>query len=170
VTAIYTGPLYIGIDPGASGGIAILDAQGEPFAVSVMPATEQDLYNLLPRDGHRVAQLDHIDVRAALEHVWSTPGQGGAFKFGVNVGLCRMALTAAGIPFDQVLPRAWQKEIGVVYPKGATDTEKKNITKRRAQQLFPRLMITHAIADSVLIAEFCRRVHTGRIPRTGKRG
>jgi hypothetical protein len=58
-----------------------------------------------------------------------------------------------------VLPNAWQRALGVAYPPGSTDTEKKNITKRRAQQLFPAFTpITHAIADALLIAEYCRRV------------
>jgi hypothetical protein len=34
----------------------------------------------------------------------------------------------------------------------------KNVTKRRAQQLFPQLKVTHAIADALLIAEYGRRV------------
>jgi hypothetical protein len=34
----------------------------------------------------------------------------------------------------------------------------KNITKRKAQELFPEIKITHAIADSLLIAEYGRRV------------
>lgn len=39
-------------------------------------------------------------------------------------------------------------------------TAAKNLTKARAQQLWPEYpRITHAIADALLIAEFCRRVH-----------
>ena len=34
----------------------------------------------------------------------------------------------------------------------------KNVTKSRAQELFPELKITHAIADALLIAEYGRRV------------
>jgi hypothetical protein len=100
-------------------------------------------------------------THAVIEHVWSTPGQGGAFKFGLSVGALRMALTAAAIPFDPILPRVWQKALGVSYPKGSTDTVKKNITKRRAQQLFPTLTVTHAIADALLLAEYCRRLNRG---------
>ncbi len=33
----------------------------------------------------------------------------------------------------------------------------KNVSKRRAQELFPALKVTHAIADALLIAEFARR-------------
>ncbi len=44
----------------------------------------------------------------------------------------------------------WQKEMGCL-TKGD-----KNVTKRRAQELFPTLKITHAIADALLIAEYGR--------------
>jgi len=145
--------IYIGIDPGRSGGLALIN--GDIVLATPMPETERDIYNLVEFWNKTASH----GIRAAIEHVWSTPGQGGAFKFGRNVGHLQMALTAARIPFDQVLPKAWQRALGVAYPPGSTDTEKKNITKRRAQQLFPAFTpITHAIADALLIAEYCRRV------------
>jgi hypothetical protein len=33
----------------------------------------------------------------------------------------------------------------------------KNVSKRKAQELFPQLKITHATADALLLAEFGRR-------------
>ena len=33
----------------------------------------------------------------------------------------------------------------------------KNVTKRKAQSLFPWVKVTHAIADSMLLAEYCRQ-------------
>jgi hypothetical protein len=144
--------VYIGVDPGAGGGIAVLWPDQVHVETFKMPATERDILDLLER------ACQHPQ-RAVLEHVWSTPGQGGAFAFGRSVGHLEMALTAARIPFDKVLPKTWQKALGVVYRKGMTNVEKKNITKRRAQQLFPTLTITHAIADALLMAEYCRRIH-----------
>lgn len=151
--------MHIGIDPGGAGGLALVAPGCEPVAVR-MPETERDIVDQLE------AWLDAgrgMPARAAIEHVWSTPGQGGAFKFGKSVGTLLGILTALRIPFDQVLPRTWQKAMGVAYPPGSTDTEKKNITKRRAQQLFPELTITHATADALLIAYYCRRSHAGSI-------
>jgi hypothetical protein len=164
--------IYIGIDPGAGGGIAfivdppVLAALDVEVLALPMPATEQDILRMI-REGFVTGAVEGLKPRpafAVLERVWSMPGQGhsGAFKFGVSVGMLRMALSSVGIPFDEVLPRTWQKAMGVVYPKGATDTQKKNITKRRAQQLFPGLInVTHAIADALLLAEFCRRTRQG---------
>lgn len=155
--------VYIGIDPGVSGGICAVRETGQLFLCAKMPETERDIYDLIAQlpmnrgffDGQRFA---------VLERVWSSPGWGhvGAFKFGLSYGSLRMALTAAGIPFEEVLPRAWQKEMGVSYPADIDATAKKNITKRRAQALFPGHTLTHATADAALMAEYARRT----FPRT----
>ena len=81
------------------------------------------------------------------------PGQGVAssFKFGQGFGHLEMALTASGIPHTYVAPQKWQKELQCL-TKGD-----KNVSKARAQQLFPHIKVTHAIADALLIAEYCRR-------------
>jgi hypothetical protein len=59
-----------------------------------------------------------------------------------------MALTAAGIPFTRVRPQIWQKELNCL------TGGQKNITKQRAQELFPSIKVTHAIADALLIAKY----------------
>jgi hypothetical protein len=110
-----------------------------------------------------------------IERVWSSPQMGvvSAFKFGRGVGVLHMALIAAGIPFDEVTPQRWQKEMGCLSPRGKTrvefGTKDKNITKRRAQALFPAVTkMTHAIADALLIAEYARRFYSGsQLPATG---
>ena len=78
-------------------------------------------------------------------------GVKSAFTFGEGFGWLCMALTAAGIPWRTVRPQAWQKELGCL-TKGD-----KNVSKRKAQALFPELTITHATADALLIAEWLRR-------------
>lgn len=137
---------FIGLDPGASGGIAIIDEGMAVLYVSATPATERDVLLALPKGSTGV-------VFAMLERVWSSPGWGhvGAFKFGLSYGGLRMALTARGIRFDEVLPVKWQTAMGC---RSGGD---KNITKRRAQALFPSVRVTHATADALLLAEHCRR-------------
>ena len=143
--------IYIGIDPGKSGGIAWVFDTGAGGALP-MPATERDVLDLL---GELAINNDPPAAHALIEQVGVMPKQGivSAFTFGRNVGGLQMALTAARIPFDQVLPAKWQ--LALQCRTGGD----KNVTKRRAQQLFPTLKVTHAIADALLIAEYCRRVH-----------
>jgi len=134
--------VVMGIDPGASGGVAWI-RDGGSTAVP-MPDTERDLLDFLS-DG-----IEEETRFAYLEKVHSMPRQGVAstFKFGVNYGMLRGMLIALRIPFDDVTPQKWQKEMGCL-TRGD-----KNVSKARAQQLFPQLKVTHAIADALLIAEF----------------
>jgi hypothetical protein len=145
--------IYVGIDPGKHGGIAILNDVGRALEAVAMPATERDILDVLEHLGAPE------EARAVLERVWSSPQMGvaSAFTFGRGYGALRMALTAARVPFDEVTPAKWQGAMGVLQPGATYGKKDKNVSKRRAQQLFPTLTITHAIADSLLIAEYCRR-------------
>ena len=142
----------IGIDPGQSGGIAWTHEDG--MRVEKMPDTIQGVWELVSHIVDNTAQIyRHTEFKAYLEQVHSMPGQGvsSSFKFGNGFGHLEMALTAAGIPFERVTPQRWQKAM-VCMTKGD-----KNVSKRRAQELFPSLKITHAIADALLIAEYGKR-------------
>lgn len=138
--------VVIGIDPGQSGGIAVL--RGGYAVARRMPETERDLFEAL-----REVCLDRTkrppDL-VVIEAVHSMPKQGVAssFKFGMNYGALRMAITALGVPWDTVSPSEWQKKMRC-QTKGD-----KNITKALAQRMFPQLTITHAIADALLIASY----------------
>ena len=132
----------IGCDPGTNGGIAwITDGRA---CVEKMPDTLQDLWELF-RD-----IASEGDCRAYLEQVHSSPQMGvvSSFTFGNGFGHLEMALTAAGIPFERVRPQVWQKAMGCM-TKGD-----KNVSKRRAQELFPSMKMTHATADALLIASY----------------
>jgi crossover junction endodeoxyribonuclease RuvC len=132
----------IGIDPGKSGGIAWI--QDGKACVEKMPDTLQDLWELL-RD---IAAEGRC--KAYLEQIHSSPQMGvvSSFTFGNGFGHLEMALTAAGIPFERVRPQVWQKAMGCM-TKGD-----KNVSKRKAQELFPSMKVTHATADALLIASY----------------
>lgn len=122
-----------------------------------MPKTERDTWNIF-------TSLGNTDF-AYIEKVAAMPGQGvvSMFSFGRNYGFLRACLIASGIPFEDVTPLKWQRPLGLVKTrsKGApkeSSTDKKNRHKARAQQLWPDLKITHAIADALLIAEWGRRM------------
>ena len=138
----------IGIDPGTNGGIAwITDGKA---CVEKMPDTLQDLWELICDIHSDMGQMKQAPIKAYIEQVHSSPQMGvkSAFTFGNGFGHLEMALTAAGIPFERVRPQVWQKALGCM-TKGD-----KNITKRKAQELFPDIKVTHAIADSLLIAYY----------------
>jgi len=157
--------MFLGVDPGAGGGLAFLFDSGTVVSVIKMPETERDILDALRE--HAGAE-----TRAVIERVHSSPQMGvsSAFRFGQSYGGLRMAIIAVGIPLDDVTPQRWQAAIGGL--ASATDRRAdgqgfkgrdKNISKARAQVLFPAVRVTHALADALMIAEYCRRLHLGMI-------
>ncbi len=139
---------YLGLDPGKSGAITVLAASGKILGCySFAKETPHDIVDYLE------ALTESYSITALVENVHSSPQMGvvSAFSFGFNTGVVEGILTALRIPFSKVRPMIWQKAMNCL-TKG-----NKNITKQRAQQLFPSEKVTHAIADSLIIAEYHRR-------------
>jgi len=154
--------IYLGIDPGKNGGIAIIDNE---VRYQKMPSTELDIWSAIA--GLAVAKGWRRRVHAVIEKVHSMPGEGhrGAFTFGTGYGGLRMALTGVGVPFSEVTPRTWQKELGIVAKKKTENRGQfKNRMRAKCQRLFPDLDLwteskTYqlCVCDAILIAEYARR-------------
>lgn len=143
----------LGIDPGVGGACVFLENRHK-LVFHKNDCTEHDLSSFI---------LDNASLStfAFIEKVHSMPKQGVAttFKFGDNNGFLRGLIVALDIPYELITPQKWQAYFGLLRKnKKESETAKKNRHKARAQQLFPRLSITHKIADALLIAEFGRRV------------
>ena len=139
--------IYIGIDPGKSGAMALVWPDGKPaLAICRFDATYADQAEWL-------ASFDNGGVVAVIEKVSSSPQMGvvSAFSFGKSQGFLLGLLTAYKIPYHEVTPQKWQKAMGCM---SGSD---KNVTKHAAQKLWPHLKITHRDADARLIAEYGRR-------------
>ena len=138
--------MFVGIDPGASGAISIIYPDGRPhFESCKLSNTERDIADWL-------CGFDLSDSRACIEVVHAMPKQGvsSSFKFGQSYGFMRGLVCALKIPLVQASPQCWQKAMCCL-TKGD-----KNVSKSAAQRLWPHLKITHANADSLLIAEYLR--------------
>jgi crossover junction endodeoxyribonuclease RuvC len=146
--------IYLGIDPGASGGIAAL-SDGHVMLAEKMPDNPHELASMLRGAG---ADDAGHHAFAVLERVSAMPKQGvsSTFKFGTNYGMVQGVLAAVGIPYELVTPTVWQKAMGCL-SKGD-----KNVTKAAALRRFPDVKVTHAIADSLLLADFARRTYVAR--------
>lgn len=140
----------VGIDPGKSGGIAAI---GEANTAFNMPQTPGDLAMMFDMLRQDFGPIEHVYI----EKVHAMPKQGvtSTFTFGFNFGMLIGMLALQGYPYTEVTPATWQKKMGCL-SKGD-----KNITKNRAQQLFPQMKVTHATADALLIAEYGRRMEAG---------
>jgi hypothetical protein len=142
---------WIGIDPGASGAIAIIHQSGNVNWIK-NDCTEHELADWL-RDC-----AEAFDCSAIIEQVSAMPKQGvsSTFKFGRSFGFLIGLLTALRVPYESYRPQLWQKHMRCM-TKGD-----KNVSKAAAQRLWPSTKITHANADALLIAEFCRQIRNGR--------
>jgi hypothetical protein len=133
----------LGIDPGWSGGAVLLDKKGEILATS-------DFTNMTEADiicG--VKFLSEAKPICYLEKVSAFQGQGvcSVFKLGMIYGLLRGLIIGSCRVID-VTPQKWQKALGCLTHGN------KNISKAKAQQLFPGMKVTHHVADALLIAYY----------------
>lgn len=152
---------HIGVDPGKSGGIALIDPEGPVVYVYSMPDTERAVWDLIQE-----LSVESVSY-AAIEKVHSFPGQGvkSTFTFGQGYGFLRGCLTAAGIPFEEVRPQEWMRGLGIPQ-RSRTEAKKdyKNRLLQFAQQLYPSVEgITLATCDALLIATYCKRLHEGSL-------
>ncbi len=119
--------LFIGIDPGASGAIAVLDGAGQIVAIDDMPTV---LVRVGKTDRKRIAaarlaqlleQTAHDTVMVVLEKVGGMTGQSAsaAFTFGYGAGMVEGVLAALRLPMAPVTPQAWKKSAGIAADKGA---------------------------------------------------
>lgn len=170
--------LYIGIDPGVAGGLVALLPSGDVIATP-MPHTERDIVEWFKDTMGRVI-VPNRQVRVFLERQVPRPTffrkngepQGSILKstcllYG-HYTMLRGMLIAFGLPFQEVLPQAWMKELGIATgkKKKVPDGQWKDSLRGKAQQLCPQLPLWSeprtkgkqlAIADAILIATYCQR-------------
>lgn len=141
-----------GIDPGTNGGAAWISGCCCE-AIAFKKTTRMELVEWFVERGS-VASF------ALVEKVSASPQMGvvSSFTFGRSYERPLMALTAAGVRFERVMPRAWQKAVGLIYPKNSSYTEHKQMSRARAQEIFPEMKVTNAIADALLIARAAERM------------
>lgn len=160
--------IYIGIDPGKKGGIAAIFP--DLIFCAPMHETESDIWRCIK--SIRESWDTRTGLFAVIEKVHSMPQQGiaSAFTFGWGYGGLRMALIACGIPFREIDPKVWQKDLDISRRKEEADRDWKKRLRGKAQQLFPGLPIWKeprsegkqlAVADALLIADYCRRINGG---------
>jgi len=153
----------IGIDPGANGGIAVLDIDGNVIDVRKMPDTPQDILECLRK--YSSSTLFSNDGVCYLEKVGTgMPGQSSraTATFARHCGHLEMALLALGIKTNDVTPNKWEKSYQLGKSTDAiSKTVWKNKLKAKAQQLFPKERVTLAICDALLLAEYGRKIEVG---------
>lgn len=143
---------FIGIDPGVSGGIAVIDSTSTVIEVFKTPVTIKDFIE-------KFSEYMDEKVFAVCEKVHSMPQNGvkASYTFGYVNGILHTVLTVAGIPYELITPQKWMKHFMMKKGKNETGTKWKNRLKGKAQSLFPSVKCTLWNADALLIAEYCKR-------------
>ena len=140
----------IGIDPGALGGIAVLDGtSGEVVECVKMPSTPMDIYLYLSKWGNKALCF--------IESVgYGMPGQSSkaTATFARHNGHLEMALLALGISTIKVSPAKWQKALGLSGKKGESKQSHKNRIKAKMQSRHPSIKMTLWAADALAIASY----------------
>lgn len=112
--------LYLGIDPGNKGAIAVLTDKGELVEVWDMPTLEIKVGKatktrispeLLAQELRNFDDVCH----AFMEGVSSSPQMGvtSAFAFGEGFGIVKGVLAALSIPVTLVPPAKWKRDMGL---------------------------------------------------------
>lgn len=151
--------IYIGIDPGKNGGIAVLHVlkNNQFVSVSTYVFDETTLIIILN-------EVKNYYCKCTLEHVHAMPKQGvsSTFNFGMNFGFIQGVLRAYEIPYELVTPQKWKKEFSC--------TSDKNTSIEVCKRLFPGVNLKatdrckkdhDGIAEALLIAEYGRRHYNG---------
>lgn len=145
--------LFMGLDPGKSGAVAIVDVSGGDCKTMKFDNTPRDVADFIAEHAMQVKLAVLEKVGAMPPHLKNArQGVSSTFKFGASFGICIGMLAALEIPYEEITPAMWQRSMRCL-TKGD-----KNVSKAAAQRLFPRLKITHATADALLLAEYARRL------------
>jgi crossover junction endodeoxyribonuclease RuvC len=152
---------FFGIDPGASGAVAILTEEGQFVKVFDMPVLEIKVGKAIKRRvsadllAHEVSL--YPNAVAMLEQVSAMPGQGvsSMFAFGESYGIVKGVFAALKIPAHLVTPGKWKKAMELNASKDGSRA-KAIMTWPEHADLFKRVK-DDGRAEACLIAEFGRR-------------
>ena len=146
----------IGIDPGKSGGISVVE-NGKVTAYKC-PKTVEDmavLFSLICGDTPRT------EIYAVMERVWARPNNASsrAFAYGVNYGSWLGVMASNEVDCKPVLPLTWMQHFEC--PKALKKQNRKRWLKDKAKELCPYIKrVTLITADSILIAKYAEETLT----------
>lgn len=164
--------IFIGIDGGLAGGIAIYNSDTNILLTYPMPVIDVKSVKGNKKEYDVKALVDIFLVyrdsikMVILEKAQAMPGQGvvSMFNIGKNYGIMQGILVSLQIPYQLVHPKSWQKKMFEGMPQ--QDTKQASILT--AQRLFPknnfkatqRSQINHnGMTDAALMAYYGCLMH-----------
>lgn len=172
---------FIGIDPGVSGAIAVIDTDTDQVAFYDTPNLEVKsgkkfkkvidigravlMLQQLSAGVKTVVTIEKVNAMPGMKNDPDNPGKKipaamgvtSAFSFGMGFGMWLGVLAALFIPHQQVHSLTWKKSMMADMGK------EKDASRIKAMQLYPRTAPDlvrkkdHGRADALLIADWGRR-------------
>ena len=152
----------IGIDPGLSGGIAILDDH-KIYDIFDMPIMSEGKKNKNQLNSAQLVNIinKHVlkneDTLVIVEQVSAMPGQGvtSMFNFGQTFGSIKGICAALRLPIFYVRPAKWKKHFELI-------NSSKDASRTKVIEMYPTISWRLAKkkdvnkADAILIARYFR--------------
>ena len=154
--------IIIGIDPGVSGAISILENK-KVIEIHDMPTMIDGKKNKRQVNGSqvfneitkRIKEYKKDQIRVVIEQVSAMPGQGvtSMFNFGQSFGILKGICAAMQLPVFFIRPAKWKKYFNLL-------NSEKDASRTRAIEIFPYFSAQLSKkkdsnkADAILIASF----------------
>ena len=150
--------MYLGIDPGFSGALAVLDDKLNIIHYQDMPIievakkrelNEPELHNIFQR-----FSLKYDNLIVGIEKSQTMPGQGivSTGRYMASYGFLRGLCVGLGLPYVLIRPPSWKKAMLADMPK------EKGSSIQKVNQIYPEIKLTrkkdHGISDAILIARY----------------
>ena len=156
----------IGIDPGLSGAIAVIE-NNVVKNIYDMPVMAEGKKNKRQLNSAQLVKLlkdnikDKEDISVIVEQVHAMPGQGvtSMFNFGQTFGAIKGICAALGLPIYFVRPAKWKKHFELI-------NSSKDSSRTKAIEMYPSL--SHHLSrkkdvnksDAILIARYYNETNT----------
>ena len=152
--------IIIGIDPGISGAISIIENK-KVLEVYEMPTMIDGKKNKKQVNGAQVANIikERLEkdkqIIVVVEHVNAMPGQGvtSMFNFGQSFGVIKGVCSALSIPIYFVRPTKWKKHFNLIKTN-------KDASRTKVIEVYPEISSKISRkkdsnkADAILIARY----------------
>ena len=154
----------VGVDPGRTGAVAVLDRDGDLEAVFPL-----DVFGTEPNAMEFAAQLEAIgpvsEVFVGIEEPFANNRASSVSQMnqGIGYGVLLGVIGAGGYRHERIKPVDWKRSLGLPMGKDLTTAQKKNNSREWASRLWPDSAHNWAktsqdgLAEACLIAEHTRR-------------
>ena len=170
----------IGIDPGASGGVCVIDKYHNVVKLYKLSNSVTDVW-LSIKEAYQEAThaAKGGPIRIGIEEVHAMPtvmkgkvvrGATSTFNFGLYFGYALASCVALEAPFERITPKTWQKALRMSRKESEPTNQWKGRLLERAKELYPKVDlwsqqrtkgIQLQVADALLIAHSLKLMYEG---------